>query len=148
GTKIISHFLFEHAMRAPELKRELTRLPYIHVMRRDRIGQAISALLASKTGVWHIRNEAEQARYARRLSGVTVTDADLQWVRWLEGGFEREDRQLQEFQAKHRLSAITVTYEDLIAHPSNQLKPILAFLGIEADTAVSVGLKPTRTDLS
>jgi LPS sulfotransferase NodH len=149
GTKIISHFLHDHLSRVPALKDELRRFTFVHVIRRDRVRQAISALLASKTGIWHVRNEKEQANYRRLLANVTIDDSDLQWVKWLSGGFERENRQLHELLTKRKWPAITVYYEDLVSRPAEQLRSILTFLEIDADPAkISVGLKPTRSDFS
>jgi len=149
GTKIISHFLHEHLSRSPALKRDLSQFRFVQVVRRDRVAQAISALLASKTGIWHVRNDSEKENYERALSKVAITDLDLQWVRWLSDGFDRENRHLTEFVVRHRLQSITVTYEDVVTNPAVHLKPVASFLGIGSEGLDSfVALKPTRSVLS
>jgi LPS sulfotransferase NodH len=149
GTKIISHFLFDHLRWAPKLHRELTSLRYIHIVRRDRIGQAISAMVASKTGVWHLRNDAERARYADLLAGLTIDARSLRHVRFLIGGFERQDRRLTAFLKKLGAPTLTVTYEDLVENPASELLSILSFLTLQVPAGdISVKLKTTRSPFS
>jgi trehalose 2-sulfotransferase len=149
GTKIISHFLREHVRLAPGLKRSLKRLRYIHIVRRDRVGQAISAMIAGKAGIWHIRDDADQDRYRRVLDAMTVEDDDLLRVNRMISSFRRQDRQLSKFLRKHRVPSMTVAYEDLIANPAMHLGSILSFLNLDARVPdMAVTLKPTRSPLS
>jgi LPS sulfotransferase NodH len=149
GTKIISHFLREHARLDPKLRRDLRQLRYIHIVRQDRLGQAISALIASKTGIWHVRNEADQERHRQLLGSVTVDDDDLLRVNRLMGSFRRQDRKLAKFISKRRISHMTVTYERLVEDPAQHLASILAFLNLDVPAPdVAVTVKPTRSALS
>ena len=149
GTKIISHFLSEHVRLARGLTRDLERLHYIHIVRRDRVGQAISALIAGKIGVWHVRNDEDQDRYRRLLNSVTIADQDLRHVNRLIDGFRRQERRLSKFLRKHRLPTMTVIYEDLVENPAGQLTEILSFLKLDVRVPeVTVSLKPTRSALS
>jgi trehalose 2-sulfotransferase len=149
GTKIISHFLKEHVKQSPGLRRELKQLRFIHVVRRDRVGQAISAMLASKTGVWHLRSDRDRATYEDLLRQVTIADADLRWIRWLVDGFKREDRQLRWFITRNRVRAMSVAYEDLIEQRSTQLRAMLSFLELDVTLPDDpITLKKTRSALS
>jgi trehalose 2-sulfotransferase len=149
GTKIISHFLIEHLRHARGLRRELRRLQYVHIVRQDRVGQAISAMIAEKAGIWHLRSNDDRDRYRRRLESMTIDEQDLLQVDRLLTRFRSHDRKLARFLRKHRLPAMTVTYEDLTGDPARHLTSILSFLHLDVRaTDVTVGVEPTRSTLS
>jgi trehalose 2-sulfotransferase len=151
GTKILSHFFMEHLSADPALERFLSRFACIHIVRSDRIGQAISAMLAAKTNVWHIESDEESSNYADLLARLTITDDDLRQVAEIAIGLEDHERYLARFFARHGINALTIRYEDLVDDPVAELKRIFSFLKIDLDVRVQsrpVLIRRTRSSLS
>jgi trehalose 2-sulfotransferase len=149
GTKLISHFLLTHIKLCPALEPTLTQFKYIRVSRRDVVGQAISAMLASKTGTYHVRNEAEQTRYQERLVDSQIGPADLRRVEQLRQNYAHQNRQIDEFLARHSISPLEIAFEDLIEHPLQNVNAILAFLGFPAGVEkILVDVKQTRNTIT
>jgi LPS sulfotransferase NodH len=149
GTKLISHFLMSHIKLCPALNQTLTQFKYIRVSRRDVVGQAISAMLASKTGTYHIRNEAEQTRYRERLVASQIDTADLRRVEQLRQNYAKQNRQIDEFLELHSIYPLDIAFEDLIDHPLKNVNAVLSFLGVPAGVAkILVEVKQTRDTIT
>jgi LPS sulfotransferase NodH len=149
GTKLISHFLMDHLMMSSELEGTLSRFKFIRVLRRDVLGQAISAMLASRTEVYHVRNEAEQQRYTERLIGIEIRSTDLLHVDQLIRAFSTQNRQIDDFLCRHGISPLLLTYEDLIEQPLESVKNIARFLNISVRIdSVSAGVRRIESPLS
>jgi trehalose 2-sulfotransferase len=149
GTKLISHFLMSHIKLCPAIDETLAGFKYVRVSRRDVVGQAISAMLASKTGTYHIRNEAEQKRYRERLVESQIDPADLRRVEQLRQNYARQNRQIDEFLDRHSISPLDIAFEDLIEHPLKNVNAILSFLGAPTGvTKILVEVKQTRDTIT
>ena len=149
GTKLISHFLLNHIKLCPALDRTLTDFKYVRVSRRDVVGQAISAMLASKTGTYHIRNETEQKRYRERLVASQIVPADLRRVEQLRQNYANQNRQIDNFLEHHSISPLNIAFEDLIEQPLQNVNAILSFLGFPAGVEkILVEVKQTRDTIT
>jgi LPS sulfotransferase NodH len=151
GTKILSHFFMEHLRADPTLERFLSRFACIHIVRSDRIGQAISAMFAAKTNVWHIESDEEHSNYVDLLARLTITDDDVRRVGEIAIGLEDHERYLARFFARYGINSLTIRYEDVVEDPVAQLTTILSFLKIDVDGGVQsspVLIRRTRSSLS
>lgn len=107
---------------------------YVHLSRRDKVAQAVSRLKAHQTGLWHMgadgtereRTAAHQAPVYdfERIAGFVAEaeTADAEWNRWF---------------ARHGITPVRVSYEDVAADPRAALAEVLAALG--RDPALAQG---------
>jgi len=150
GTKLISHFLMEHLKSSPGLELLLSEFKFIYVVRDDLIDQAISAMLASKTNVWHVRTENERMDYLATLENLTITRYDVQRVVELSEAFARQSRYIAEFLKRHGIAPLVVKYEDLVADLTTQVLAIFSFLNIQTKvrSPLSVTVRSTHSKVS
>jgi LPS sulfotransferase NodH len=128
---------------AARFERVFGPLLYVHLSRRDKVGQAISLVKAEQSGLWHVAPDGSElerlappaepyydfARLHREMMELESFDAG--WNAWFdEQGIE-----------PHR-----IVYEDLSADPAGELARLCAALGIEAPDAVDV--KPAVAKLA
>jgi trehalose 2-sulfotransferase len=149
GTKLVSHFFMDHIKICPELERTLAKFKFVRLLRKDIVDQAISALLASLTGVYHLREGLNVSDYAERLSRVRIRQADLRHLDLLCHAFAAQNKQMDEFLVKHGITPLVLSYEEVTEHPLVGVNAILSFLNISTKIeCVSVSVKRTRSDLS
>ena len=94
----------------------LKRVPVIYINRSDKYGQAVSDVIARKTGVWHLWNDGMKKAYQDKLStvGEEISDAIASYQK-----FRRSERDLAAFLEAHAGSIIKVEYEDLVSAPKD-----------------------------
>jgi LPS sulfotransferase NodH len=149
GTKLISHFLLNHIKLCPPLDQTLAKFRFVRVTRRDVVGQAISAMLASKTGTYHVRNEAEQKRYRERLDASQISPADLNRVEQLRQNYAYQNRQIDAFLERHSITPLNIAFEDLVEDPLKSVNAVLSFLGVPAGVEkISVEVRQTRNAIT
>lgn len=116
---------------------------YVHLSRRDKIGQAVSLVKAQQSGLWHVAPDGSELerlappaepRYDFDLLHKEVTELegfDAAWNVWFE----------EQGIMPHR-----IVYEDLAADPAGELARLCAALGLAAPAAVDV--KPAVAKLA
>lgn len=108
------------------------RTAFVHLVRTDKVAQAVSYVLATQTGLWHVNaNGSELERTAPparptydpaaiaeqvRLSQA----ADLAWQQW----FNQQD-----------INPLVVRYEALVAAPNAEVSRILTHLSLDTRPA-------------
>jgi len=150
GTKLISHFLREHLRSSPQLGTTLSRFRFVRLIREDKVGQAISSMIATKLGRWHVRSSREHAIYASQLDMLEIDITDFAAVRRNEMTLRRDELFLDGFLEVHSVSPLVISYEDLVSDARNTVSRVLDFLDIKYDqpTDISVSLKPTSSRIS
>lgn len=133
GTKFISHFL-----RALERGTDsdfgsifhayISKV--IHLVRRDRIAQAVSVVMARKTSVWHVFDKKMQNEYRERLQELEFTDEDLGEVNRYHQHIIDQEAYLERLFQTYRLSPLVVEYEKLLDSPEMNIRMILEYLGV------------------
>lgn len=106
------------------LERTLPDLRYIHVIRKDRIAQAVSWAKAIGSGQWYSgdqRTPPRQATYDRSLIDRLVAEI-------AEG-----DRGWEELMARSPAAHIRVEHEEMVATPAATAQGVLRFLGVASD---------------
>lgn len=97
-----------------------SRLRFIHLIRRDKLRQAISRARAMQTGVWKIAGSVQP-------TGEPQFDAQL-IARCLRDG-EREEAIWSRFFRDPALAQLTVEYESLCESYGASLRRVLGFVG-------------------
>lgn len=151
GTKIIFDFWRMADRFMLEEEREhmlafLKRVPVIYINRSDKYGQAVSDVIARKTGVWHLWNDGMKKAYQDKLAtvGDEMSDAIASYQK-----FRRSERDLAAFLEAHAGSIIKVEYEDLVSAPKDTIAAVGRQLGLEvpADYRDSeLSLQPTTSE--
>ncbi|SPJ29241.1 Stf0 family sulfotransferase [Falsiruegeria mediterranea] len=105
---------------------------FVHLIREDKVDQAISYVRAEQTGTWHVGPNGEAVEqkgppqpprydFARIHQKVVEFEAqDAAWARW----FEQTD-----------VHPLKVRYSDLADNPKHELRRILAHLNQPAEAA-------------
>lgn len=108
-------------------------LKYIHIRRRDTLGQAISMSIATQTDSWtsHEKSTATPQYSDESLRGdiSTILYHDYIW---------------EQFFAVNQISPCTVFYEDLLEQPNVEVRRVADFLGVNDAPTVDLA----NTDLS
>jgi LPS sulfotransferase NodH len=123
----------------------ISRIPVVHLVRRNLLDAVISAKLALNSGVYH---EATDGRpripwhaAEPRASKVRLEPSDL--LRDLRR-MRRERGMVRTWLRASRTRAIEVEYEALVKQP-DRFGQILGFLGVSEREQLSSGLKKLRT---
>lgn len=120
------------------LDRAFGKVLFVHLIRADKVAQAISYLKAQQTGLWHrFADGSERERMAppkpaeydpARLADLVarLTAADAGWRDWL---------------AEHKIEPVRVDYDDLSRDPKAELAKVLCALGRDPAIAERVEVR-------
>ncbi len=104
GTKIIFDFwrMADRFMLDEEREHMLAflkRVPVVYINRADKYGQAVSDVIARKTGVWHLWNDGMKEAYQDKLANVgdDMSEAVTSYQK-----FRRSERELARFPGRKR----------------------------------------------
>jgi LPS sulfotransferase NodH len=116
-----------------ELVRFLDIDRYIKIRRRDRIAQAISAVIARQTQAWiSFQTAAREPQYHLPSIRAMIAVIDSQASEW------------DEFFARKGISPLIVEYEDLIENPEVIVEKVLRDLGVARSGVKRTGRLPER----
>ncbi len=114
---------------------------YVHLSRRDKVSQAVSRLKAHQTGLWHMGADGtERERTAlhqapvydfERLAGFVAEaeTADAEWNRWF---------------ARHGITPVRMSYEDVAADPRTASAQVLVALGRDPELAQAAEIRTAK----
>ncbi|GAB4543191.1 MAG: Stf0 family sulphotransferase [Roseibium sp.] len=132
-------FIRKLAVLHPEGSSDLDRLRaafgetlFIHLTRRDKIGQAVSFVRAKQSGLWH---RAADGSELERLSAPRPLQYDPAALKECHDRFTRFDRDWQGWFANEGISPLRIAYEDLSADPRATLRRVLGHLGRDRPAA-------------
>ena len=128
---------------AARIEAEFGRTLFIHLVRPDKLDQAISYVRADQTGLWHRNADGTELErlappaephfdpdaIARRVIDLSARDAA--WAEWF---------------AAEGVEPLRVGYEDLSADPRGTLERVLAALGL--DPAAARAVEPPTAKLA
>jgi len=148
GTKIIYGFwmMAEEYMLAEEKEYMLTffkRVPIIYIERSDKVAQAVSNVIARRTGVWHLWRDDMKQSYQDKLREVdeNLASAVASYKR-----FVQEESDLAAFIEANGGSVIKIEYEDLASRPKETIAAAARRLGLTVSCEYSesdLSLQPT-----
>ncbi len=158
GTKIISHFLFELRQTQPDFQQIFNSIDkYIFLVRKDRVAQAVSLVLAQKTEIWHIhsnrsQNSTSYQSYQSRLNNIVINDALLSEVQQKFQFIQNQEARLKKILAANQIEPLILVYEDIVEDPESQINRILDFLAIvkpeQYTMNIRSGIKKMPSNLS
>lgn len=131
GTKLISHFLFELKQAKPDFKKVFQSIDrFILLIRKDKVAQAVSLVLAQTTEVWHIHHNSKKASYQSILDSIEINDDLLDDVEQKVIFIKQQEARLKRVLANNNIEPLLVVYEDILQDASAEVNRILNFLGI------------------
>lgn len=95
---------------------------YIHLVRLDTLGQAISLYRAAQTKVW--------IRTNRQPDAIPQPPIDAAEIKRVQEGILTRDEWFREYFKSHGIDALEVVYEDIMADPIGQVRRIAEFLKV------------------
>ena len=138
GLKILSAH-FDQIAKCRWMER-LPRLHFIHLDRRDILGQAISDLRAIQTGQYRFNQVATGTpRYDRRRIGRRLADIVRHQGRW------------RLYFARNGITPLSLVYEDIVRSPQGAAAAVARFIGLNEEPVVelsAVGVRVQRDGLS
>ena len=131
GTKVISHFLFELKKAKPKFWRIFRAIDkFILLVRKDKVAQAVSLVLAQRTEVWHIHQNEKQVSYQSQLDSIEINESLLDDVARKVRFINQQEERLKKILADNKIEPLMVVYEDILENAPVQIDRILDFLSI------------------
>ncbi|MEO7027289.1 MAG: Stf0 family sulfotransferase [Caulobacteraceae bacterium] len=132
ATKIIFGFwkMAERHMTSPEkniVLDFLRRVPIVYIRRSDKIGQAVSDVIARETGVWHLWNDTMLEEYQRK---VATAEADVDKAILSYDQLTNSEQELRSLLDSLGCELIEVDYEALAAAPKTVIASVANRLGL------------------
>ena len=108
---------------AMDLRSVFPGLRMLHIVRRDKVRQAISCWRASMSGVWHIPvgSDAKPGRPDYDFDGILPFYLQITCDDWL----------WEQHFARLGVDVLTVSYEDYMADRDAELRRVVDFLGVQ-----------------
>jgi LPS sulfotransferase NodH len=130
---------FQSLTTAGLMTKAFPNLKYLWLTRRDKARQAISYLLAIKTGKWW---EIDGSKSGRSEDTIDDSDFEPREVGRLEEKLAQNDVAWQRYFESNDISPLIVYYEDLAADYRGTIARVLSWLGVHVADAVAV--RPPR----
>ena len=137
GTKFISHFLFELQGTKPNFRQIFKSIDrFILLVRKDKVAQAVSLVLAQKTEIWHLRqNDLNQNNkiesYKSKLENINIDDDLLLEVEQKHKFIQNQEARLKKILNANQKEALEVVYENIVDDASSAIDLVLNFLDID-----------------
>lgn len=134
GTKIISHFLFELQKAKLDFKQIFQSIErFILLVRKDKLAQAVSLVVAQKTAVWHLHHHHQGKKdsdYQSKLENIEIDRALLDDVEQKYNFINKQEARLKQLLANQQIEPLIVVYEDILDNAEQQIERIIDFLAI------------------
>jgi trehalose 2-sulfotransferase len=131
GTKFISHYFKQHYEKYPyDFDEIIARFKFIYLIRRDKIAQAASALVAQKTQTWHIDTGSKYKDYKTSLDKLKVESSDLEDLHKRYQLLLQQEAFWERFFEEHSVSPLKIEYEQFAKTPEKEINQILQYLEI------------------
>ena len=153
GTKIISHFLFELKQTKPDFKQIFKSIDkFILLIRKDKLAQAVSLVLAQKTEIWHLHTNKKDPTYQSKLANIEIDRALLDDVEQKYDFIHRQEARLKRMLANHQQEPLEIFYEDILEDAPGEIERILDFLAIAKPESyvprINSGVKKMPSEIS
>ena len=138
GTKFISHFLFELQGTKPDFRQIFKSIDkFILLVRKDKVAQAVSLVVAQKTEIWHLRqndlnpNQNKIDFYKSKLENIRIDDLLLEEVGQKYQFIQNQEARLKKVLKSNQKEPLEIVYEDIVANPTLQVDRVLSFLDLD-----------------
>lgn len=111
------------------------RVLFIHLTRRDKVGQAVSFVKAQQTGLWHAAPDGTELE---RLSAPRDPVYDAAEIGTWHRRMTEYDRDWDAWFRREGVAPLRLTYEALAEDPQGILRTVLSGLGLDPDRANGV----------
>lgn len=153
GTKFISHFLFDLQRAKPDFKQIFNYIDkFILLVRKDKIAQAVSIVLAHQTNIWHLHNNNKNIDYQSKLRDITINNDLLADVEQKYTAITNQEARLKKILENNQVKPLEIIYEDIVANPKLQINKILDFLEIvrpqEQEIQITSSVQKMPSDIS
>lgn len=153
GTKLISHFLFELQQTKPNFRRIFKSIDkFILLIRKDKLAQAVSLVVAQKTEIWHLHNNGKNTNYQSKLENIEINSKLLDNVEQKYDFIHKQEARLKKVLSNNQIEPLIVVYEDILDDAELQINRILDFLAIaksESHTMqINSGIKRMPSSIS
>ncbi|MEM7293086.1 MAG: Stf0 family sulfotransferase [Pseudomonadota bacterium] len=108
---------------------------FIHLMRRDKVAQAVSHLKAEQSGLWHAHLDGSERE---RLKPKAEVRYDAGELKAMIAEAESHEVAWHDWFRRNSIETTRVYYEDLAADPQGELGKILIALNIDSRLAQDV----------
>jgi len=130
GTKVISHFLFSLLSKIsipPAVCNHIkAHFSIIYLVRKDKVGQAISDFLANKSYIWHVRDAESLQALSNKHQVIEYSFEDI--LRRYKFMMEEEKKLSSYIKDTNHL---VYFFEDLVADPDAAVGAVAKFLGFK-----------------
>ena len=146
GTKLISHFLFELKQAKPKFRDIFKSIDkYVLLVRKDKVAQAVSLVLAQKTNVWHIQKHVGQNNpnylgYQAALEDIQIDDKLLAEVKQKHKFVQNQENRLRNMLKINQIEPLEIIYEDIMENAAAQIIKVLDFLEISQPSLQTIQL--------
>lgn len=114
---------------------------YIHLSRKDKLGQAVSLARAEQTGLWHLN--ADGSVFEGNLAAPQPA-YDGARIAALVDQLEGDDAAWRAFFDGRGISPLRLTYEDLTSAPQRELSLVFAALGLSPALADTISVPTAK----
>lgn len=114
---------------------------YLHVMRQDKIAQAISRLRAEQSGVWHLSADGQVLEGSSTLQPIAY---DRDRIADLVAELREHEAAWERFFADRRIEPLRLEYETTALDPIAALRRILLRLGLDPAAADNVAVPTAK----
>ena len=126
---------------AARLHATFGRLRYIHLTRKGKTHQAISAIKAQQTGLWH---KAPDGREIERLSPPTPLKYDALAIGAKKAELKLADAAWEAWFEDQNITPMRITYEELEKDSLGILTDVLVYLECDPHTARGISIPTAR----
>jgi LPS sulfotransferase NodH len=116
---------------------------YIHLVREDKVAQAVSLVRAKQSGQWHLSSDGTVRQGIEEPLPVIY---DVQAIEKEIASLTQDDAAWQTWFAAQGLSRLEITYEDLAREPQTVVADILKRSG--HDPAISQTIEPATAKMA
>ena len=144
GTKLISHFLFQLRQAKPKFKNIFKAIDkYILLIRKDKVAQAVSLVLAQKTNVWHIHKNISQdnpnyLKYQTALEGIKLDERLFLEVKQKHQFIRQQENRLRNILKVNQIEPLKIIYEEIVENPTAEITKALNWLEVSLPSNLTI----------
>jgi len=137
----LAHLYPERETDSGRLEAAFGRVVYIHLVRQDKVAQAISRLKAEQSGLWHVAADGSERE---RMTAPQEPEYDADSIDAYIRESQAHDAAWGKWFAEQGVEPLEITYEDLASEPRAMLAKVLVALGLDPAEADGVEVKTRK----
>ena len=101
---------------------------YIHLIRRNKVAQAVSLLKAEQSGLWHLHANGKERE---RLKNGEKPEYDFLGIKKHYDALQEHDRAWKVWFKLQEIQPVCLAYEDLVSDPRASLSSVFLAMGMD-----------------